>query len=926
MVERSASPVLFPINQSEQARQANAEYLLAQDVYQKIANMLEHGLERVRAISESEDLDQNRAHEAILLQGARGTGKSAILVNLELHLKAKSAFASDLLILKPIDPTLLEDGDNLFLNIFIAALVRDKQVKTELDRGGSDAEAFYDQLNKLGTALEGSQTQREKQGIDKVRALIGSGSIADQVHKLFQCTLKLTGKKLIVLPIDDVDTALQHAYDKIEIVRKYLVSPCVIPIISGDLELYDDLISRNFHGRLLKRSDVESDLALLRAKQLSIDYQRKILPLPRRIDVPRLDEYLNDDNVKLSDASKQLMSFPVFKLWLEAILNERINGVENSFLPLPISSVREFAQLVSHLHPLLSKVGGMFDGGTDRSSYRLRRRVFMREDIANAIDVFAKDYASTRRHATKRGRETERERAYHTLQTSIKDLPPKATPNHTKSTVEWQDLLLTYFQHHQRGGAIFLALSANQYFRCCAENKADVPHSVFDTDLFLPRTHEKYHQFVQTADIQAEWENQLSMKIPNAWIKNLPRLSILPYPRPELGRRINSSKTPVKANGALTGNKVEDAELVRRLMTYYNFYTATNRATLTLTGRVLELLITSLIHDVSVDGILDLIYRAPFHSATAIANTKTFSFDGDDEPEIDIEDVAVGDTLSLWVDAINAWRRANEADLGSPPNAWLIYNVFNKYFNQVSYFNQESDLEQANRAKLEKRGTNSESNSLEVFGTAVQAFRAIWAIFGSFEKSQIFGFDEVIAYRNIGNAAADFEKNQLYLQNIKPFLQRSDNAQPSSSEYINFHTGAYTYLLASHPLKALLEGVYENMKSALPAARDELAPQGAAETSPQVTTRLSERDINVLLNPLLSAFVLTIGAVKDMPLEQLRGIVLHIEQELPGESAQVLQMARKLKKKSGGSALSKLNRVLIRIDQLESRPRDAATT
>ncbi|NHZ91041.1 hypothetical protein F2P45_18755, partial [Massilia sp. CCM 8733] len=184
----SSKLVLFPIDQSEQAKQAKAEHLLARDVYAKIGDMLERGLARAIPAEDSDDLDEHRAHEAILLQGARGTGKSAILVNLELYLQQwRADMVHKLLILKPIDPTLLEDGDELFLNIFIAALVRDKQIKSRLDRGGKEAEDFYDQLDRLASAIEGAQTQHDKQGMDKVRAVIGSASIAGHVHKLFQC-------------------------------------------------------------------------------------------------------------------------------------------------------------------------------------------------------------------------------------------------------------------------------------------------------------------------------------------------------------------------------------------------------------------------------------------------------------------------------------------------------------------------------------------------------------------------------------------------------------------------------------------------------------------------------------------------------------------------------------------------------------------
>ncbi|NHZ93870.1 hypothetical protein F2P45_33460 [Massilia sp. CCM 8733] len=708
---------------------------------------------------------------------------------------------------------------------------------------------------------------------------------------------------------------LQHAFGTIEIVRKYLISPCTIAIISGDLELYDDVIWRDFHGRLCDRSYAESDLAVLRAKKLSGEYQRKILPLPRRIEVPRLVAYLNDETVTLSDGGKSVISFPLFQLWLEAVLNERINGAENSFLFLPIDTVREFAQLVSHLYPLLSTLGKTIDGELDR--FRLRRRIFMREEIANAIEAFAKNYASTRGQSAKSAREKDRKAAYDTLQARVKPATPGVAPPFAKLAIEWQDLLLTYFQHHERGGPIFLALKANQHFRKCMNNPAERTASVFDTDLFSPRAHEKYYQFSQSEEIKDEWQNHLSERIPNGFFKNLPKSSILPYPRPELGRRITDSGKAIAESETLKGDDVEDAELVRRLMTHYNFYTSSSRTTLTLTGRILELLVTSLIRDVSVDGVLDLIDRPPFHSATAIASTKTFDFDGEDEPGIDggDEDVAVGDTLSDWIEKINAWRKANLAELESVPNAWLIYNVVNKYFNQVNFFNQADEPTPHFVAGSTNKRVNPEGTRLDVFGTALQAYRAIWAIFGSFEKGQVFGFDEVIAYRNIGKADARFEQNQLYLQNIKPFLQR-DAAATGEKPYFNFQTGAYTYLLASHPLKTKLEQVYRNM---MIEAGD--AP-AKARTSSVETKRggeqLTYEKANSILNPLIRQYSLKANQIEQMDLPACLKIFDEIKHELEALGAEdAIQIARDMEKKSGGSALSKLHRLLTQIKILQ---------
>jgi hypothetical protein len=906
--------VLFPINQPEQAKQAKAEYLLAQDVFENIAKLIERGLEKRKRLESQpgglDDLDQHRAHEAILLQGVRGSGKSAVLVNLDLYLQARHpAVAHDLLILKPIDPTLLENGESMFLDVFIAALVRDAQVKAKLDQGGREAGAFYDQLGKVGSALESAQTQKEQHGIERVRALIGGNSIADQVHKLFQFALRLTDKKLIILPIDDVDTALQHAYEKIEIVRKYLVSPFVVPLISGDIELYNDVIWRDIHGRLLAETKSEQIEAKNRAKELSIAYQRKILPLPRRIEVPKLGDYLNDPKVILADGHVELISFPVFTYWLEAVLNERVNGVENSYLRLPITTVREFAQLVSHVQELIPKLHTKLTELKLSTRIEIRRSRVMAPAIAACVANFSKEYNAVQTHEKRADRSSARAKAKTNFKSEVEKLPEAVGESLRGIGNYWQIALKSYFKYHQDGGAIYLTLEANDHFLACkAESLAYT--SVFDTDLFKPRQHKEYRQFAQSAEIRKEWREHLESRMPGVWTKNFPETSVLPYPRPEIGRQITDSDRVfveesfiAKAYAENTEN-TENAALVWRLMTHYNFYSKTNRARLTLTGRIFELLITTLIRNISEREVLDLMYRAPFYSVTEMVSTKTFDIAGEEESQngedADQADNFVWVALIQLVKDINAWRKENAVDLAAPPHAWLIYNVTNKYFNQANYFN----------ILPTKGGSKQKSDSLlEVVGTALQAFNAIWAIFGSFEKGPVFGFDEVIAYMNVGEGDKDFTQNQLYKQNILPFLRVQDDKKKEESPFFNFQTGAYTYLLSSHPLKKLLQETYDALPKYI--AKNTNLPENAKNLQSEASIKKINERINERVNEVLR------GKKLDVKGATLNNLVKEIEDELGAEAELVFELAKDEQFSRGRSGLSKLRRLLDKIKQEE---------
>lgn len=912
MTDNTSDFVFFSINQGEQAKQQKPNYLLAQDVYKKIADLLAKNLDNAKKLSDESELDDHRAHEAILLEGGRGTGKSAILVNLDLYLQKKTDIAKELLILKPIDPTLLEDGDDMFLNIFIAALVRNKEVKKKLDLGGRDAENFYDQLNRLGSALEGSQGQKDAQGIDKIRALISSASIADQVHKLFCQTLKLVGKKLIVLPIDDVDTALQHAYEKIEIVRKYLTSPYTVSIISGDLDLYNEVIWRDIHGRLLTDSKVERLNALDRAKELSIAYQRKILPLPRRIAVEKLKSYLENENIVLADTKsgedQGLISFPKFRLWIDALLNERVNGVENSHLELPLETIREFAQLVSHLskeESLFHELTSILKQEKSYTSEELKRSMFMQPEVRNLIAEFQKAYSGTIEATNKDKRSQQRQLIFTKLQSQISELGTSNPVGDYQYLNTWRELLRTYFIHHHRGGAVYLSLEANRYFSLCATSERKMKESIFETDLFRPKHHQKYSNFEQNADIFKQWQDAAQGKMTDFGLKNLPKTSILPYPVPEFGKQINKAQLlNAKNHPQLQGQ--ENVGLVFKLVSHHNFYNKTNLGNLVLTGRVVELLVTSLVRNITVADISKLIARPPFFSAAEQASTKTFdfapsesTFDDEEFDETGEEFDETGEGFASFVKEINQWRESNKADLAAPPQAWLIYNVINKYFNQVRYFNAPQ---------------NSLIDLLSVFDIALTAYRAIWAIFGSFEKGPTFGFDEVIAYVNVSGASKDFTQNQLYLQNIKPFLQKSLQKidKDSRSEFFNFRTGSYTYLLSSHPLRDLLERTYVTVKNRdtptngnVILATTKSAPELSRELKPVLDTILKFRNIRT------DDFdTLTQVTVKEILIEIIGA---YKKDKSKTDITTVFEEARSNDQISGRTALGKLRRILIRI-------------
>ncbi len=232
----------IPLDVSESAVVKDSRSLLPLDVYKKIAQFIRKALDNLPESAISPELNAVRSHNAVSVDGERGTGKTSVLVNLKEYLQQDHKdLLLDIHILNPVDPTLLEDNESLFLHIIVAALLSDRAIKLAQSQSPAKSQALNKSLESLAHALASVETQSADYGMDKLRAMFGNQHLADCVQHFFKTTLDLLDKKLLVLPIDDVDTSLNRAFENLEIIRRYLTTPYVLPIVSGDRDLYREV-------------------------------------------------------------------------------------------------------------------------------------------------------------------------------------------------------------------------------------------------------------------------------------------------------------------------------------------------------------------------------------------------------------------------------------------------------------------------------------------------------------------------------------------------------------------------------------------------------------------------------------------------------------------------------------------------------------
>ncbi|MCO7021585.1 hypothetical protein, partial [Vibrio paracholerae] len=126
------------------------------------------------------------------------------------------------------------------------------------------------------------------------------------------------------------------------------------------------------------------------AVHLAAEYQRKILPFPRRLTMPEVSRYWLQSNIYLLDAQKaEVMPLRNFIAWLEIFLTGPVNGLEGSKLSLPIPSMRALTQLLNRCQQLISDLPKTVKEAD--SALKVKRTWQMPPQQQDAVSSFNRD-------------------------------------------------------------------------------------------------------------------------------------------------------------------------------------------------------------------------------------------------------------------------------------------------------------------------------------------------------------------------------------------------------------------------------------------------------------------------------------------------------------------------------------------------------
>jgi len=257
-----------------------------------------------------------RVHNTITLSGTRGSGKTSFLYSLFNEINKSET----VLTLKIIDPTLIEEKGHIFLNI--VARIKEK-IDTAIDSkdielGGDKYNQWNKCLNELAAGLpmldgiNGGLDPSDWNDTtfvmkDGLRRITGANNLELFFHKYVKQSLELLDRKYLLIAFDDVDTDFAKGWPVLETLRKYLTSPQIITILSGDLDLYSFVVRKkqwkNF-GKALLMNEYEKDTTYTNeyselVEKLESQYMLKLLKPEYRITLSTLASKLASNSIKI---------------------------------------------------------------------------------------------------------------------------------------------------------------------------------------------------------------------------------------------------------------------------------------------------------------------------------------------------------------------------------------------------------------------------------------------------------------------------------------------------------------------------------------------------------------------------------------------------------------------------------------------------
>ncbi|WP_053405209.1 hypothetical protein [Persicobacter sp. CCB-QB2] len=280
------------------------------NLYQRAEHHVQEILSQNLKASNSDNLSNN----VIAFCGDRGTGKSSVMVSV------KNALCKDYYIresfsvnsnkgsigftgLPTIDPTMMEDNDDL-IKVVLAYMFAEFETQLKENPGLKQSlkrellKEFEEVFQILQAIHKGSIMDGEC--LEALSLLASGTKLRERFEKLVKKYLEFVEKQVLVISIDDFDLNITKAYDMAEQLRKYLNCSNVIVLMAVKIEQMHEAVEQAFWVQLKNKSQISKTEELVdKPSEMADKFIQKLIPIDRRILMPEMGGYSNDEEFKL---------------------------------------------------------------------------------------------------------------------------------------------------------------------------------------------------------------------------------------------------------------------------------------------------------------------------------------------------------------------------------------------------------------------------------------------------------------------------------------------------------------------------------------------------------------------------------------------------------------------------------------------------
>lgn len=352
--------------------------------YRTASDILENILSVYASIKDKTDSNYNKIeypNNVIAFCGERGDGKTSMLLsfmNLLRKYKDGKNKASDLFANKDninkvmfadeiyVDPSAL-DGVHNILDLLVAKMFKKFKSSLESDKWKNNAKQqrllkSFQTVYRLISIVKDSKKILDDEfdyegSVDKLSSLSDSMRLKEELINLVNeyNDYMNNGDKNVVIPIliDDIDMSFSHAYSMSEQIRKFLIIPGIIIILSVRIDQLLYCIKESNIRQLawLAKDNYYSEMSGEIAN-MSSNYLSKLLPLAHRVNLPKVQDL---HNVKITYNKKDYSLSSLSILALQKIYQKTgmvfilEDDLQKSILP---NSFRDMVSLIGFLELL----------------------------------------------------------------------------------------------------------------------------------------------------------------------------------------------------------------------------------------------------------------------------------------------------------------------------------------------------------------------------------------------------------------------------------------------------------------------------------------------------------------------------------------------------------------------------------------------